>query len=64
MRKLILTISVMALPLAACGTDESAPMDPEPTEQVIEEPVMPPEGERAVPEAGSEGETEGEVATE
>ena len=46
------------------GTDESAPMDPEPTEQVIEEPVMPPEGERAVPEAGSEGETEGEVATE
>jgi hypothetical protein len=64
MRKLILTISAMALPLAACGKDGSTPTDPEPTEQVIEEPVMPPEVEPPVTEAGSEGEAEGEIATE
>jgi hypothetical protein len=58
MRKLILTISAMALPLAACGKDESTPTDPEPTEQVIEEPVTPPEGEPAVPDPDTESGTD------
>ncbi|VAV95652.1 hypothetical protein MNBD_ALPHA04-702 [hydrothermal vent metagenome] len=66
MRKLIVAISVMALPLAACDKQDPAPPEPEPTQQVIEEPTTPPEIDPAVPdtEAASEGETGNQTAKE
>lgn len=66
MRKLILTISVMVLPLAACGKEEQAPVDPDPTEQVIEEPVPTPEGDTPAtePEAEPAPTAEEETAAE
>ena len=38
MRKLVLMVSAMALPLAACGEEAATPT--EPTEPVIEEPIV------------------------
>ena len=38
MRKLILTLSIMTLPLAACGKEKTAP-PPEPEQQVSKGPI-------------------------
>lgn len=66
MRKLILAISVMTMPLAACGTEETAPPEPDPTGQVIAEPAPAPDEQPAgaEPETDSATETESEAATE
>ncbi|QJB69372.1 hypothetical protein [Parasphingorhabdus halotolerans] len=64
MRKLVIALSVMALPLAACGTEEPAPPEADPMQQVIEEPAMPPEDGVIEDSAADEGAVAEEGATE
>ena len=64
MRKLIVLVSAMALPLAACGQEQSAPPEADPAQQVIEEPAMPPE-EGVIEDGGTdEGDVEEGTAEE
>jgi len=71
MRKLLLTISALALPLAACSQGEEASPEPDPTVQEVEEPAMTPEGDapegetpEAEPTEEIESSTDEETASE
>ena len=71
MRKTLLAISALALPLAACSQGEEASPEPDPAVQEVEEPAMTPEGEapegetpEAEPTEETEASTEEESASE
>ena len=49
MRKLVLTISLMAMPLAACGQREETPSEADPVQQVTDSPAPPVVGDTPTP---------------
>lgn len=62
MRKILLTISALALPLAACSQGEEASPEPDPIVQEVDEPEVDPEGQAPDGET-SEGEPTEEAET-